>query len=92
MAGIDVTPQLILAFAALVTSLTALVKLFLTHGTVQQTAAEVHDVKEQTNGALEALQTQIKHLQATQATPAELAARPPHQFPPAGGVPPASGA
>jgi hypothetical protein len=69
-------PTLYTALATLLVALTALIKVFHVErqGAVTQAKLEVVDTN--TNGALAALNQNVVDLRGTQATPAELAARP----------------
>lgn len=76
MAGTTITPELLVSLATLITAITALVRVLMTHQTVQDTAAKVETIQQQTNGILAGAQEQVKQLQAAQAKPAETSAPP----------------
>lgn len=75
MAGVTITPDLIVSLATLITAITALVRALMTHQVAQDTNTKVSEIEKNTNGVLAGVQQQVKDLRSTQATPAELADR-----------------
>ena len=76
MSGFTITPELLVSLATLITAITALIRVLQTHQTVTKTASDVAQVKEQTNGALTALQAENSTLRSGQATQLPSAAPP----------------
>jgi hypothetical protein len=72
----DIT-ALVVALGTLLTALAALIKVLQVQRVAADTHATVKKVDENTNGALADLKASVARLEASQATPAEIAARSP---------------
>jgi hypothetical protein len=80
-------PVMITALATLITAIAGLLKVMQVGAKADQTHATLQAVEKNTNGTLEALNARLDIAQGKQASPAEIAARPP--LPP-GPTPPAA--
>ena len=68
-------PELYASVAALITAVTALVKIFQIQGTQAAQHETLQTVERNTNGALASLKAGVSSLRAGQATPQEMSAR-----------------